>query len=246
MDHLRSVERAARILKALSESGGGAGVTEIAHKVDLGKSTTHRLLTSLCKVDLARLDSKSRRYTLGYGLLQLAAGWHDGLEIRAIALPHLQALRAGTRETVSLNVRDGDSRVAIERLDTSHEVRFVVDLGRPLPLYSGASGKAILAFLPETEALRIISAAPLSPRKAQQFLRELERVRRSGVAQSKGERVAGTSAVSAPIFIHEGKVVGSVSILSLESRTQAKTLQKFRREVKETALRISRDLGSPV
>ena len=119
---IRAVERAARILSALSDRDQ-MGPTEISREVVLGKSTAHRLLASLIHVGLVRTDARSRQYSLGYGLLQLTADWLSGLEIRTAALPHLRALRHLTGETVSLSVRDADKRVAVERLDTSREIR---------------------------------------------------------------------------------------------------------------------------
>ena len=106
---IRAIERAARVLSVLS-GHRQMGLTEISREVLLGKSTTHRLLASLIHAGLVRTDARSRQYALGYGLLQLTADWLNGLEIRTAALPHLRALRHETGETVSLSVRDADTR----------------------------------------------------------------------------------------------------------------------------------------
>ncbi len=244
-ENIQSVERAARILEALSDGDGRMGLTEIAEHVGLGKSTTHRLLSSLCGVGLARADAKSRRYTLGFGLLRLTARWLDGFEIRTVALPYLRSLRRETGECVSLNVRDADVRVAIERFDTSHEVRFVPDLGRPLPLHVGAGGKAILAFAPEAEIRQILALADLDERKTRRLVEELTDIRRTGWAVSIGERLPGACAVSAPVFNHEGTAVASISILCLESTLRVKSASTFGRLVRETAMSVSHELGWP-
>ena len=135
------------------------GLTEVAQKVGLGMSTTHRILASLCGVELARGNTRTRQYSLGYGLLQLTASWLNGFEVRTAAIPVLRRLRQSTGETVCLNVRDADQRIPVERLDTSREIRYVVDLGRPQPLHAGAGGKAILALLPEAEIRQLIDGA---------------------------------------------------------------------------------------
>ena len=239
---IRAVERAAQILSVLS-GGGQMGLSEISREVVRGKSTTHRLLASLIHAGLVRTDARSRQYALGYGLLQLTADWLNGLEIRTAALPHLRDLRQKTGETVSLNVRDADKRVAVERLDTSREIRYVIDLGRPLPLHIGAGGKAILAFLPETEIRERLALTDLSPRKTQRLIKELKEIREIGWAVTRGERLPGACAVSAPVFEHEGAAVASVSILCLESTLRATAPKEFGRLVRATALSISRDLG---
>lgn len=242
-ESVQSVSRAADVLKVLAQGGWGMGVSEIAQTAGLGKSTTHRLLASLMQAEFVRMEPKSHHYTLGSGLLQLTTTWFSEIKVRTVAMPHLRALRGTTKETVSLNVRDGDSRVAIERLDTSHEVRFVVDLGRPLPLHIGAAGKAILAFLPEPEIQGILEDADLDQPNTKRVIKELRQIRRAGTAYTRGERVPGSRSVSAPIFSPEGAAIASVSILSLESRLDETNVAEFRSLAKETARDISIDFG---
>ena len=239
----QSVERGAAILQTLSQNGS-LGVTDIAKRVDLPKSIAYRLLASLKKVDLVRVDPKSRRYSLGYALLQMAADWLADIDVRNVAMPHLKKLRNDTHETVALNQREGDCRVTVERLDTSFEVRFVVDVGRLLPLHVGAAGKAILAFLLEDEISEIVARIQLSAHKERQLMKDLDEIRRLGFADTCGERVAGSRSVSSPIFNHEGVVVASVSVLSLQSRMQRREVNEYRRCVKAAALAISTEMGA--
>ena len=242
---IQSVDRAARVLVALSEGDGQMGLTEIARRVGLGKSTTHRILSSLCGAGLARGDTHSRRYLLGYGLLQLTASWLNGFEVRTAAIPVLRILRQQTGETVCLNVRDIDQRIPVERLDTSREIRYVVDLGRPQPLHAGAGGKAILAFLPEAEIHQLVQSAGLGRTKVKRLMGELADIRQAGSSVTKGEQVEGACSISAPVFNHEGVVVASISILCLESTLRAKTERDFRRRVREAAANVSGELGWP-
>ena len=94
----QSVERGALILKTLAENGS-LGVTDIAKRLDLPKSIAYRLLTSLKEADLVRVEAKSRRYTLGYGLLQMAANWLAHIDVRNVAMPHLKQLRRDTHQS---------------------------------------------------------------------------------------------------------------------------------------------------
>jgi DNA-binding IclR family transcriptional regulator len=161
----QSVDRATQILKVLAAGGGRMTLTEIAEQVGVGNSTAHRILSSLCGGGLAQLDAKTRRYALGYGLLEMTADWLNRIEVRTAAMPSLQGLRQSTEETVALNLRDADRWVPVERLDTSREIRYVVELGRSRPLHVGAGGKAILAFLPKAAVDRQLQASGLSPAK---------------------------------------------------------------------------------
>lgn len=239
----QSVERASLILKTLSEHGS-LGVTDIARRIALPKSITYRLLASLKAADLVRVEPQSRRYALGYGLLQMTSDWLARIEVRNVAMPYMRQLRHDTGETVALNVRDGDCRVSVERLDTSFEVRFVIDLGRRLPIHIGAAGKSILAFLPDDEIAEIVTRADLPPRQERQLTKELEKIRRLGFSDTCGERVAGSRSISAPIFNHEGLAVASVSILSLESRLHQREVRECRRRVKIAAMDISNEMGA--
>lgn len=241
--HIQSIERAAQVLEALSDGGDPMGVTEIAKRVNLGKSTVHRILASLMRVRFVRMDPETHQYALGYGLLQLTSGVLRGSEVSMIALPHLRNLRQETRETVTLNLRDNHHRVVVERLDTSHEVRYVAEIGWPLPLHVGAGGKAILAFMDEAEVLGILKAANLSATQIRKLNRQLQEIRGAGTAYTLGERLPGAGSISAPVFDHEGAAIASVNVLSLEARLNAATVRKFRRLVRAAAMAVSGELG---
>jgi len=133
----------------------------------------------------------------------------------------------------------------VERLEASEEVRFVADLGKPLPLCVGAGGKAILAYLPGAEIDGVLKAARLPARKVAALRRALAEIRRSGCAVSFGERVPGSGSVSAPVFNHEGRVIGSVSILTVAVRLSPDTVRAYRELVRQAAEAVSRELGWP-
>lgn len=242
-ESIRVVDRAVLILQILAEEGRSLGVTEIARRVRLGKSTTHRLLASLTKPHVVRRDPETSLYGLGFRLLSWTSAWLDRIDVRTRALPHLRQLREKCQETVSLNILDGLRRVAVERLETSHELRFVVDLGKPLPLHMGAGSKAMLAFLPEHDIRQVVKAARLGPRARGALRRDLAEIRRAGTAATRGERIPGSVSVSAPLFNHEARVIGSVSILSLAVRCTDDVVKSHRELVRQAAQAVSYDLG---
>jgi DNA-binding IclR family transcriptional regulator len=107
----------------------------------------------------------------------------------------------------------------------------------------GATGKAILAFLPESEMHEALESAGTDIGDLSRLHDELAKIRRAGAAISTGERVPGTRSISAPVFGSEGTVIASISILSLESRLDETDITKFQRMVIETAKNVSGDLG---
>lgn len=240
---VQSIGRAARVLTTLSDADSPMGVTEIAGVLNLGKSTVHRILASLMQANFVRMDPDSRQYSLGYGLLQLTAGLMSSSEVAMTARPILRDLRRATEETVSLNAREHDHRTVVERLDTLHEIRYVAEVGRPLPLHVGAGGKAILAFMEEAEVRRIQVLAKLSAMHIQRLDKELADIRAAGTAYTLGERFAGAGSISAPVFNHDNKVIASVNVLCLESRLTASTVRNFIELVRKAGKDISQALG---
>ncbi len=184
---VRSVDRAAALLLALGESHGEAGVTELARRLGLHKSTASRLLATLEKRGLVEQDEESGKYRLGLVVIRLAERAERTLDLRSIAMPELDRLARATRETTGLGVLDGDQLLTVAQADGPNLVAMGDWTGRCVPLHSVAGGKVLLASLPEREILRLVrrgldrfterTITDLEP-----LLEELARVRRRGFA----------------------------------------------------------------
>lgn len=240
---MESLRRLIAILDVLVHTEASLGVTEIARRVHLSKATTYRLLKTLTSHGLVREQDPGPTYGPGFRILELAGAWMDRLDVRAKALPILRDLREKSGETVSLNLLVGFQRVAVERLEAPHEIRFVVDLGRQLPLHQGATGKVLLAHLSPEEQQRILRT--VEPRRRRKLAAELGEIRARGTAVSFGERIPGSASVSAPVYDHSGRVLACVSILGSAIRFTADTVRRFRSLAVEAARAISWELGYP-
>lgn len=221
-----AVERAARVLLALAEADVGR-VTEIARRVGLPKSTVHRMLASLTRAGLAMQDGDRSEYRLGPHAVSLGLSAIGTPDLRTRALPVMVELRELTAETVTLSLRVGFERLYIAQIESLQDVRMAVELGRRYPLYAGASGKAILAFLPppqldeylsRTELEALTPATMTSVRALQDGLRQ---VRERGYASSQGERDPWAASVAAPIRDAAGRAIGSLSICGPLTRFDA-------------------------
>ena len=122
----------------------------------------------------------------------------------------------------------------VEQVEGRHAVKQIVEVGAEAPLHLGASGKAMLAFLPDGARPPTARAAALDA--------DLERVRRRGYAVSQGERIPGAASVAAPVFDHTG-VVGSISAAGVIARSDARTTARYGRIVLAEARALSRALG---
>ena len=200
---VRSVDRAAALLLALGESQGEAGVTELARRLGLHKSTASRLLATLQKRGLVEQDDETGKYRLGLVVIRLAERAERTLDLRGIALPELERLARLTHETTGLGVLDGDTMLAVAQVDGPNLIAVGDWTGRATPLHCVASGKVLLSSLAEREVLRVVRRGLVTYTERtivelEPLLEELARIRRRGYATAIGEYELGLNAVAAP------------------------------------------------
>jgi len=244
---VRAVERALTILLTVTSARAPMGLSEISVASGVDKATALRLLNTLEAFRLVQREADSRKYAPGSGVWQMNAGYRG--DLKAIAEPHLETLRNTTEESVSLMCQRGLDRVVLMAIEPSHELRVVPSLNSVNPIYSGASGKVFMAFLPDEERDRIIEVTGLKPvnqkgltdRKS--FLETLDKVRRDGCAVSVGDVTLGASAVAAPVFDRGGAIVAVVSLRGPDARMPADRIAQLAPLVVEAADAISQDLS---
>jgi IclR family acetate operon transcriptional repressor len=220
------VARAFAILQWMVDATGNSwGLREIAKGVRMHPSTLYRILSHLEAGGLVQQDAETERYGLGLGFLRLAWKAADRYSVREVALPALQRLVDETGETALLALYDPLRRQMLlaATVDSPHPIRQIRQVGEWLPVTAGATGLAILAFLPDAER-RAILARPLpaiTPRTITdpaRLAQSLARVARQGYAITHGERTPGAVGVAAPLFGPGGACIGSVGITLPEQR----------------------------
>ncbi len=152
---VRSVDRAASLLLALGECQGEAGVTELARRLGLHKSTASRLLATLQRRGLVEQDDETGKYRLGLVVIRLAERAERTLDLRSIAMPELERLARLTHETTGLGVLDGDQLLTVAQADGPNLIAVGDWTGRTTPLHCVASGKVLLAAMAERDVVRI-------------------------------------------------------------------------------------------
>jgi IclR family acetate operon transcriptional repressor len=245
---VRSVDRAAALLLALGDSHGEAGVTELARRLGLHKSTASRLLATLQRRGLVEQDAETGKYRLGLIVIRLAERAERTLDLRAIAMPELERLAMATHETTGLGVADGDQLLTVAQADGPNLVAVGDWTGRGVPLHSVAAGKVLLASMPEREILRLVrrgldrftdrTIIELEP-----LLEELARIRRRGYATAFGEYDAGLNAVAAPVHDARGAVIAAVDVWGPAFRVTPQRVPELVQQVRETAAAVSVKLG---
>lgn len=250
---IQSVRRAAAILHTFGDGSPELGVGDLSRRLALHKSTVSRILSTLEQEGLVEriTDASGRRgdkYRLGFELARLAANVSHFSDVRSAAHPLLHELAEQSKETVHLAVLDGVQVINVIQISGTHLIRDTNWVGRRTPLHPVANGKALLAFLPERDIKRIL-AEPLQrytentiTSKAKLRL-ELERIRRQGYAQARGEIEEGLNAVAAPVFDRNGHVVAAISVSGPAYRLKPSKLRELGELTRSFADRISARLG---
>lgn len=247
---IQSLEKGLDLLFLFTEEKPLLTIEEISSSGGLPKSTCYRFLSTFKKKNLVDLDGTSGKYKLGVRLLKLASVIHHSMSIAQIALPYLQKLSAVSGETAQLVVLTQNEGVCVERVESTETLRVMPDRGATIHLHSGASGKVIMAFLPEEERSRIIQEkglkrfTPNTITRPAALNRDLEEIRKRGYALSDQEIYMGVEAVVAPIFDHRGRVTASVCVAGPRERFTHKKVASLIPRVKEAARNISVHLGA--
>jgi DNA-binding IclR family transcriptional regulator len=211
---VQAVDRAAALLKAVANASPPATVPELAQACRLNRSTAWRLLATLERQGLVERDPVTQRYSVGYAIVQIAAGDnHDSLVRRA--RPVLERLARTTLATVSLAVAKRFNLVYVDQVDQpralSPDWR-----GRSLPLHATSGGKAFLASLPKEErdvllTGRLTRYTPTTLADRRLLERELAADRRRGYSACLGELEESLSGVSAPVLDPRGRPLAIVN-----------------------------------
>lgn len=246
---MQAIDRIVAILDCFTPSAPELGVREIARKIDLPPSTTGRILVSMKDAGLLGQNDDNQLYQLGGRLLSWAGVYSATLDVRSIALPAMHKLHHETEETISLYVLEGNERLCVERLESTHNVRIIARVGRHIPLYVGSAGKVFLAYISDERRdaiLNEINFIPFTPNTIvdrQQLLNQINLVRQQGYAVSHGEWQVEASGVAAPIFDQSREITAVITISGPTQRFSAENLPVYLDKLLAAAQTISANLG---
>jgi len=236
--NVRAVERAIQILNSFAADGKDAfSLKEVSTRIALPPSTTLRLLATLERANYIFRDPDNQRYYLGFKLAQISHLAFSNLDVCRVAQPFLEKLHASFNESTGLYLLKRDQRVCIARLEGTKSLRSVVTIGTSLPLTRGASGRVLLAYLPEDRIKFLLESDPHTN------MDELKLLRQKGYAVSHGEREAGVTSIAAPIFDCNGKAFSSLYITGPAPRFDEHLSARMIAEIIDYANSISLGMG---
>jgi IclR family pca regulon transcriptional regulator len=209
------------ILDSFSSERPELGIANLADKLNMSRSTTHRYASTLVALGYLEQDG-SRRYRLAPRVADLGFALLDSMALRRAAREELRALREQTGRTVSMAIRDGVEIMYIEWLRGWRRGQYAINLdvgiGAHLPIYCTSIGKQLLAHLPEPQREQLIRELKLTRRgpntitSKRELRAELEHVRESGLALSDEELAAGLRTIAAPIFTDDGEAPAAIAL----------------------------------
>jgi DNA-binding IclR family transcriptional regulator len=215
-----AVDRALWVLAVLAEGDDAMSLSEIAHATSLYKSTILRLLASLGCAGLVARDPDGR-YVVGPAIARLHATYMRSFPRADRIVAALHELATTTQESAAFYVRQGESRLCLHRIASTHAVRDSIEKGDLRPLGEGAAGRVLQAY-----------AHIGDPALGRQ-------IRREQVILLTGDYDAQLSEISAPVFGPLGEVLGAITLISPSERVQ----HVWVTPVRETARALSLQLG---
>jgi DNA-binding IclR family transcriptional regulator len=239
------------LARVVEYPGGEIGVRELAAAMKVAPSSAHRLLIGLTEEGFMRQNPETGRYELGLEFLRLAYLASSKSPLRQRALSHMRALVDACNETALLGIYDPVRQEMLfgASVESMHQLRYVIELNKWSPVYTGASGLAILAFLDEAHVQNIIQRTRLSPltqhsiTESYKLVAELETIRQRGYALTRGQRIQGAVGLAAPIFGSNGEVIGDVCLTIPEQRFDAASQDHLIGLLLECTNRITIDMG---
>ncbi len=245
---LSSVANSIRLMKAFTDEEYEIGISSPARRLGLGKSTVHRLATTLIQADILERNPESGAYRLGLALFELGALVRRKMDVANEARPYLKALMEKTGETVHLAVLDHDSVLYINTIASRQAIRMSSTVGARVPSHSSSEGKVLLAhrsaeFIESVIEGGLGACTPKTIVKPQVLREELATARSRGYALDDEETETGLRSLAAPIRTHNGQVVAAISIAGPTQRVSKKNLQGYVSDVVAAANAISQRLG---
>ena len=235
------------IMEYMTELKKAIGPTNLARKVGLTPNLTFRILNVLAEKGYVQKNS-SGHYSLTSSLYVLGMKLQNRFDLRTQARPFMAELANNTRESVQLQIPDGDMMLQLDFVPPPTPYYLVVTPGSRVYWHCNAYGKAVLAFLDKENADSVFALPrPVltthTHSSARTLKAELKEIRNTFSASEFEEYLQGIYCVASPVFDAAGYVIAAVGISGMTSRLQMDDLPELRRKIIDCARNISTAIG---
>ena len=245
---VQSVERALDIIEAVGADQRGLGLTEIAEKAGLHKSTAYRITATL--VDRGYLiKTEEGRYKIGLKYIEVASCFITGLELQTEARPYVAEAASHLGLTSYLGILDGDKVVYIEKMDGISSMRMFLNIGQKVSAYCSSLGKCLLSNFSKVEIDDImqdcsfIKFTPNTISSLEELHREIAKVRSRGWAMDDEEYEKGHRCIGAPIYDYRGDIIAAISASGDKHVLTDDRIEEVAGYMVKTAKEISKTMG---
>jgi len=211
-----TTERVARVLLCFTADSAWLGVSEIARELGLGKAVVHRILQTLVEAAILVYRADRRTYGLGPAAIALGRRATANSEVRTAAMPAISRLASVTGETTILSTRVGYQRVYVGQVESSQAIRITIRVGESVPLTAGATGNAILAFMPDAD-IELALTVPVQQYTSSTIVDPAEIRDRLALIRERGWATTSGS-IAVPVFGLDPEPAGALSVGVLATR----------------------------
>jgi len=246
---VQSIARAFAIAEEIARNREGVSLAELSKRVGLHNSTTFHLVKTMVQLGYVNQLADSRKYRIGRRMFTLAAGALDEIELVSVATPILEKLSGATGEYSHFAIRSGEQIVVVAKTAGSGIFQMIDRTGAVRPGHATALGKVLLAALSVPQLEHHLQTCELRPYTAKTIvergalLRELDEVRRKGLAFDDGEFDAEARCVAVAVRDFTGRVAGAIGMSGPMWRLSLQALQEKSKLVREAAAALSTELG---
>jgi DNA-binding IclR family transcriptional regulator len=240
-----SVKKAFAILSAISSSKDGMGVSDLAKKLKMAKSTVHGMTSALEELGAAMRNPLTKKYKLGFTLLEIGRSAYSQIDLQTSARPVTEELMEKTQTSVFLGILNWDQVTILDIVESRQDLNITAPLGSTIPLFAGAVGKVFLASMSEEQAAKIVQSKGL-PRFTDNsivdmdlYFNELRQVREKGYAVDDEEYILGVRAVASPLM-GLGQLRSAIWAVGFKASLDEKKMQTLIGETQTAAKTISR------
>ena len=240
-----SVKKAFAILSAISSSKDGMGVSDLAKKLQMAKSTVHGMTSALEELGAVMRDPLTKKYKLGFTLLEIGRSAYYQIDLQTSARPITEELMARTQTSVFLGILNWDQVTILDTVESRQGLNITAPVGSTIPLFAGAVGKVFLASMPEEQAAKIVNSKGLPRFTANSivdmdvYFSELMQVREKGYAVDDEEYILGVRAVASPLM-GLGQLRSAIWAVGFKASLDEKKMQTLTAETQKAAKTISR------
>ena len=213
---MTSLLKAVSILQCFSYDKPELGISDIVRKVEMPRTTVHRILSTLIKAGLLNRKNNTGKYRIGPALYMMGSLYLETTDIFSAAEPVTELLNELTRESIKLSVFDRGNIVVIKKEESRYAFRYHHAVGAIIPAYASAMGKAFLSELSEMELDCFYPNEELKPLTDKtiatktELKQELKQIRSIGVSFDTDQNTEGLSGTASVIRDASGKAVAAM------------------------------------